>query len=291
MLIEILTVVAPLFICAGIGFFWNRLGIPFDSRMLAGLALTVGMPCLVFSSLTRLGVSIASFGKMAGIFALAFFCFAVIGAMILKTLRLDLSTYLPNLTANNTGNVGLPLCLFAFGDAGLALALPAFVIGTILNFTVGWTIFSGKLTLEIFYNNPIIYAAAAALGFVILGIEPPVWLANTTHIVGGLVIPMMILSLGAALSSLKVRSAGRSLVLAILKLAVGFGTGLALTGVFGLTGIERGILIIQCSLPTAVLNYAIAMRFDRRPDETAGIIVLTTIVFLIGLPALLLVVL
>jgi hypothetical protein len=289
--LNIAAIIAPLFVIAGVGFIWGRSKRPFDTNMIGMLTVNFGVPCLAFSTLTKLQVSPATFGVIAGLFALALLINAAVSATVLRLMRLNVAGYLPGTIFPNNGNMGLPLCLFAFGNEGLALGISIFVIGSICNFTVGMALAAGRWSPRDLARNPIIYLIAAALAFLIAGERPPGWLANTTQILGGMSIPLMLLALGVSLSRLKVQSIRRSLVLAILRLAVGFLTGLFLAWAFGLEGAVRGVLIIQCSMPAAVVNYIIAARFDRAPGEVAGLIVASTVISFATLPLLLLVVL
>jgi len=288
---QIATVITPLFVCAGIGFFWHRWGPPFDTRGVTSLSLTLGMPCLIFSTLTRLEVSPELFGEMALVFGVALLALLAIGYVVVRAFRLPLSSYLPVFTASNTGNMGLPLCLFAFGENGLALAICIFVISSLFSFTVGWSVYAGRLGLDVLYNNPLIYAVAASLVCVYAGIEPPRWVANTTRILSGLAIPLMIISLGVSIAKLRFDAATRTILVSVAKLCAGFGVGLGVAEAFGLTGAARGVLIIECTMPVAVHNYIFAQRFARRPEETASMIMLSTIISLVTLPLLMLVVL
>lgn len=291
MIFKILSVIAPVFVCAGIGFVWGRAGRPFDTRMVGGLALNLGMPCLAFSTLTKLKVSPDAFVTMAGAYALALACFLVVGLIVITLLRLPAHSYLPVFTASNTGNMGLPLCLFAFGPQGLAFGICIFVMSSVFSFTVGWSIYAGRAAADVFYNNPLIYAVALALLFMITGMEPPVWLANTTSLIGGLAIPLMIISLGVAIANMRASGARVVILISVVKLLVGFSVGYGLATMLGLEGAARGALIIECAMPVAVHNYMFAQRFNRNTSDTASMILISTAIALSCLPLLMLVVL
>jgi predicted permease len=291
LILKILSVIAPVFVCAGIGFLWGRAGRPFDTRMVGTLALNIGMPCLAFSTLTSLKVSPEAFGTMAGAYGLALIGFLAVGLVVITVLRLPAHTYLPVFTSSNTGNMGLPLCLFAFGPEGLALGIGIFVMSSLFSFTVGWSIYAGRFAADVFYNNPLIYAVIAALAFMIPGVEPPAWLANTTKLMGGLAIPLMIISLGVAIANMRAQGAVTIIGISVVKLLAGFGVGYGLSLALGLEGAARGVLIIECSMPVAVHNYMFAQRFGRNASDTASMILISTVIALALLPALMLVVL
>ena len=289
-LADIASVIAPLFVIAGIGFAWGRSGRGFDTGMIGALTINLGVPCLIFSTLTKLQVSPTAFGHMAGAFTLAVAGNMAVGAVLLRAMRLDVAGFLPTVVFANNGNMGLPLCLFAFGDAGLALGICAFVISSVGNFTLGIGLVSGKLSARDILKNPYIYVIGAALVFMVTGAKPPRWIANTTEIVGGMSIPLMLVALGVSLSRLKVQSLQRSLILAVMRIGSGFLMGLGLSWALGFEGAARGVLILQCSMPTAVINYIIAERFDRHAGEVAGVIVTSTLIVFAALPLLLYVV-
>lgn len=289
-LADIASVIAPIFVIAGIGFAWGRSGRGFDTNMVGALTINLGVPCLIFSTLTKLQVSPEAFGHMAGAFTLAVAGSMAVGAVILRAMKLDVAGFLPTVVFANNGNMGLPLCLFAFGDAGLALGICAFVISSVGNFTIGIGLVSGRLTLRDILKNPYVYVIAAALVFMVTGARPPRWVANTTEIVGGMSIPLMLVALGVSLSRLKVQSLGRSVILALVRIATGFLMGLGLSWALGFEGAARGVLILQCSMPTAVINYIIAARYERHAGEVAGVIVTSTLIVFAALPLLLLVV-
>ena len=287
MLAEILSVVAPLFVCAGIGFVWGRLEKPFDAEMMTGLALHLGVPCLVFSTLTRLEIDPVAFGEMAGAYTLALVLFMALAAALTLLLRLEARAFIPALTFRNSGNLGLPVCLFAFGEAGLAYGIGCFVIAALSGLTVGRGIYAGSTVFEALFRNPIVYAIAVSLVFMIGGIEPPAWLANTVQIVSGMAIPLMVVSLGVALSKIRVVGIGRAAALSALELAVGFAVGVALADLFGLAGVARGVLILQCAMPVAVHNYVFAQVYRRSPETVAGMVVMSSLLACVTLPAVL----
>lgn len=287
---EIVSIIAPLFFVAGIGYVWGRSGRAFDTNMIGALVVNFAVPCLIFSTLTRLQVSLADFGATAGIFALCVAANIAVAAIVLRLMKLDVGAYLPGSVFANNGNMGLPLCLFAFGEEGLALGISIFVVSATANFLLGVSFVSGSLSWKETARAPHLYVVLAAILFMFAEVDPPGWLANTTRIIGGMSIPLMLIALGVSLARLKVNSIGRSLSLGAFRILFGFFAGLALAWAFDLDGAARGVLVLQCAMPAAVLNYIIAARYDREAGEVAGLVVASTFLSLITLPALLYVV-
>ena len=284
-------IVAPIFVCAAIGFAWARFNRPFEAEFVTAIVTTVGTPFMVFSALTRLPLDMTVVGEMAGATALAFLGFALLGITVLKSAGLPLRSYLPALMFPNAGNMGLPLCLFAFGEHGLALAIVFFAVGSTLQFTVGVGIAAGSADPRRLLRLPLIYAVAAALIVVASGIRVPGWIANTADLLGGLTIPLMLIALGVSLARLRIGSFKRSLALSLVRLLGGFVLGYAIGGALGLSAAARGVLAIQSAMPVAVFNYLFAQLYRREPAEVAGMIVISTLISFATLPALLLLVL
>ncbi len=288
---ELAAIVAPIFICAGVGYLWARLSRPFESEFVTAVVTLIGTPCLVFSSLTRLPLTLGTVGEMAIGTVLCFAAFAAVGIVALRIMQLPLHSYLPALMFPNAGNMGLPLCLFAYGEAGLALAIVFFAISSILQFTIGVSIAAGSADPRRLFRMPLLYAVLAALVVMSADIPIPAWLDNTTRLLGDVTIPLMLLALGVSLGRLKVASLARSVVLSLVRLIPGAAIGFATAWLLDLGSMASGVLAIQSAMPVAVFNYLFARLYKRQPAEVAGIIVLSTLISFATLPLLLLVLL
>jgi predicted permease len=288
---QLIPVIVPVLVAAGIGFGWARLGRPFDTELITGLVFYIGTPCLVLSTFIKLGTISLAFAELALAALLSISLCAAVGAVILRAAGLSLRTYVPVLMFANTGNLGLPLSLFAFGEPGLALAIAIFAVNSVVQMTLGPLIASGQASPARIGRTPVIWAVAAALAIVLTGTRPPQWFVNTVQLLSGMTIPLMLLALGFSLARLKVKSLGRSVAMGVLRIGLGFGTAVGLAALFGFTGETRGVLIIQCSMPVAVFQYLFAQMYNRSPEEIAGTVVTSTVLSFITLPALLLFVL
>jgi malate permease and related proteins len=198
-----------------------------------------------------------------------------------------IKVYLPALTFPNAGNMGIPLCLFAFGDEGLALSVSFFAAMALTQFTLGVGIAAGRMSARDVLSNPVLWAAAISFIMLIADADMPQWIGGTVDVIAGMVIPLMLMSLGISLSRLKPNALARSTVFSVLRLALGFFAGIAVSAVLDLEGVARAAVIIQTSMPTAVFNYLFAVRYDNRPSEVAGIVVVSTVLSFLTLPLLL----
>jgi predicted permease len=287
MLVRLFSIVAPILFCAAIGYGWARSGRPFDTRFVSRLIISVGAPFLIVSSLASADVDREALASLGLAVVCVLGVVAVVGALLLRLMHMEIRSYLGAILFPNTGNMGLPLCLFAFGQEGLSLGLVVFVIISITHFTGGLALLSGESHPLKLLANPIVWAAAIGTVFLLTGWELPQWTANTVVIMAGLTIPLMLLTLGVSLANFQVKRFSRSLFLAAARMGLGFVTGMAVAHAFGLTGVARGVLILDASMPVAVFNALLAERYQRAPEEIAGAVVISTILSFVTLPVLL----
>lgn len=280
----LLNVIAPVIIVAFIGWMWGLAKKPFDTVSVAMIATYVGTPCLIVNSLSASGLKLPTLTTMgAGSLLCTLAAFAAGYALVVAS-RQQASTYLPASTFANTGNIGLPLALFAFGEDGLALAIAYFAVHAVLNITIGQALAAGRFSVAETLASPLIWATALGGALSVTGTQLPPSLARAAHMLGGLTIPMMLMALGYSLTKLRVTSILWPLAFSTLRLFGGFAIGWGVALALGLTGIPRGVLVIQSAMPAAVYNYMFAARYDNKPEDVAGLVVLSTAMAIGALP-------
>jgi len=284
---ELTGILAPVFLTAGVGYGWSKAGYNFDSEMVSRLVINIGMPCMVFATLSTLQVELGALGEIVSAAMLSICAYLILGSLILRGFKMPVTHYLPSLSFSNGGNMGLPICLFAFGEEGLALGTGFFLVNAVAQPTIGVWINSGKFSPVEMLRTPVIYAIPLAMIFRFGGYAVPEWLANTSQLVGGITIPLMLLLLGVSLSRIHGGTARRSGALAALRIAMGLGVGWGVASLFGLSGTVRGVLLLQAAMPAAVINYVFAVRYETDPETVAGIVMQSTLMSIIVLPLLL----
>ena len=287
MLSELVAIVAPIYIAIGLGFAWRRSGRPWDRELITDLVMTVGAPCLVFSSLVGMDVEPAAMGEMALAAMASLLLLGALGAAILKIFGLPISSFLAPIMFSNTGNMGLPVCLFAFGPEGLALAICFFAVVTFGQYSVGIWIWSGHISGGDLLQTPLTWSVVIAAAMVGFEVPVPTWILRTTEMIGGFTIPLMQFSLGVSLVGLEIARLPRSVALSLLRLGLGLAVGWSIAELFGLTGVARGVVILDCSMPVAVLNYLLAEKYERDASEVASLVLLSTLISLVTLPLIL----
>ncbi|MEQ8227150.1 MAG: AEC family transporter [Rhodospirillales bacterium] len=287
MLFQLFSVIAPVLICAVIGFIWCKQGRAFDTALVTTLVTNIGTPCLTFFTLVDTKIEIDAFLTMGAATAVTMVAFYAIYFVFLKVMKLSQKAFLSALAYGNVGNMGLPLCLLAFGENGLALAIAYFTVNVLCLFTIGVAVPAGATSVGALLRLPILYAVGAALVFMFTGWAVPEWIYNTTRILSGLTVPLMLITLGVSLAGLGVKSVPRAVMLSVMRIGVGFLVGWATAEAFGFTGAERGVLIVQCAMPVAVFNFLFAERYGNQPEEVAGSVVISTVLSFATLPFLL----
>lgn len=284
---QIAAILAPVFFTTAIGFFWARSGRHFDTGMVTSIVTYFATPCLTFAALATVKIDGNTLISMGSAAILANIILAVSGWAVLRLFKLPVKTFIQAITWPNVGNVGLPLCMFAFGKDGLALSVTFFAVYIVLQMTIGVAFLAGSFSLRSLLSMPIIPATLLAVMFLVTGISVPKWLYNTTNLIGQLTVPLMLFTLGVSLARLRLVSLKRSVGISFLRLSLGFATGVFLSYMMGLSGTAKGVVILQCSMPVAVFCYLFSQLYKRDPEEVAGVVIVSSFMSIAALPALL----
>ena len=126
-----------------------------------------------------------------------------------------------------------------------------------------------------------------ALPVIFFDLELPRWLANTVDLLGGMTIPLMLLTLGVSLASLRLRQVGSGLLLGGLRIVLGAAVGWGIGQALALQPLEQAVLIMQSAMPVAVFNYLLAIRANQSPEQVANLVMCSTALSFILLPVIL----
>jgi len=283
---QILTITAPVFCIVALGFFWARWNQTFDAETLTNLVVKIATPCLVFTNLTQLNLGLDTIAVMASAASLSLILSGLIGAVALKFSKLPVNTYLASLMHPNTGNIGLPLALMAFGEEGLALAVAYFIVISISQYTIGYGIAAGTLSAKRFFQQPLLYSVLISLAVLSLNIPVPIFIAKTTELMSGLVIPTLLMVLGYSLAALKVSDIKLALFVSVVRLVIGIVVGTVIIKALGLHGTQAGVVFLLSVMPIAIFNFVFAKHFNRSPEKVAGVIIVSTLLVFLLLPGL-----
>ena len=283
--LNVFKVILPVLICASVGYWLAAIKAPFDNKVIGGIVSRVGYPTLIISHLSTTKIDVSVFLTMMVASALAIAMFGVLGFVALKVLRYPVRAFLTPLMHGNVGNVGLPITLLAFGDTGMAYTMGFVVVVLISIFTIGMWIPAREFSPKKIATSPIIYAVVIALVLLSTGMSLPTPIAKSFDILGGLSIPLMLLTLGHTLATLKIGTLWRAGILTIVHLVLAIVIASSLVSVFGFTGVERGAFILCCLMPSSIATYLfIDQHVPEHAPDVAGYILLTTLATIIVLP-------
>lgn len=285
LILTVIEITAPVFLLAALGFAWVRLGFDYRLEFVTRMAMSLAVPCLVFTALmqTRIDPSDLQTLSVATLVAYGLATLAVAVALVL--MRLEQRTYLAPLVFGNTGNIGLPLAFFAFGQPGLEYAVVVFAVMAVYSFTFGvWVVAGGGSPLKML-REPLV--AATVLGGVFLwqGWQTPKFLTNSLELIGQMAIPLMLITLGVAVARLHPRGIGRAIGLSIVKVAICLPIGWTTVVYFGLEAVPAAILVLQITTPVAVTSYLLAAKYEADSEAVAALVVASTILSVGVLPA------
>ena len=283
--------ILPVVLLAGAGYILART-MPLDGRSLGRVIFYLASPSLVFRSIYNMEISSTLLQQEVLIVTGVYLLTGVIGWMAgADQERSRRSALTMSSSISNNGNMGLPISLFALGDAGLAIATVYYAISALLTNTLGvFVASSGSAPLRKAIGQslraPVIYATIFGLLLNRFTVPLPDSLYRAVDLMAGAAIPMMLVLLGVQLSTTpfnrEQRVVWRSLV---IRLGVSPLIALALCQVLGIGGLERQVMILQAAMPTAVVATVLSTEFGAAPRLVAAAVFVSTLVSMVTLSA------
>ncbi len=288
-------VIFPVILIGGCGYVLGRTR-PIDLGPITALMVSVLMPAVVFDSLARAALPRDLLGRLLLHVVLQLVCIGAVAIVAARLLGWDGPSRAALLMATlftNAGNIGLPVALFAFGQAGLAVAGGWFAIAAVGVHTLGVFIVAharagGRAAVGRLLRLPIWYATLAGVVVNVTGWPLPAPIGKASQLLAAGSIAVLLLLLGLNLAQLPSRTElpGAALATSIRLLVappIAWLTGRLL----GLEGVALAVAILQSSMPTAVTAALWAMEFDARPGLVSAAVVLSTVVGVVTLTLLL----
>ena len=284
--LKLFDVLFPVFFIIGIGYYIGKKDPKFNTQFITNLAGTIGTPAMIFYTITTTGITLDIFIEYFIYAVVIISTFAIIGIISLLILKKDPITELPPMILPNTGNMGVPICLFAYGTAGLGVASAIASVIILFHFTVGILLASKKFSFTVLIKNGPIYGIIVAVMFLYFDWDVPGYLENTTFLLTYTTIFLVLMALGVALTRLKVVSWTHAAILGGVRVVLGPIIGFALIKLLNLSGFMAGVLLIQSAMPSAVLTYLVGSMYSKKRavDNIASVIVSSTLMSFITIP-------
>ncbi|MEM7270640.1 MAG: AEC family transporter [Pseudomonadota bacterium] len=284
MILQVLDITAPVFLLAAVGYGWARAGLPYDIDFVTRLGVHLATPCLIFATLARGEIDLAATEAIAAATALVWIAMGVILALVLWAAQMRLRTWLAPTLFTNSGNLGLPIAYFAFGDEGLALGIVVFALMVSVQFSLGLWLVAGRSAGWTVLRQPMVWAALAGLAAAIAGLRLPVAIEASISLIGQMAIPLMLLTLGVSVSRIQMGGLWRAALISLARFGVAGGVSVLVGLTLGLTDAAFAVLVLQAIMPAPVTNYLIALQYNAEPDEVAGLVVVSTLLSILLIP-------
>ena len=283
MLERILGIFLPVLAVVIVGYAYARRVKP-DMSSVNAISMNVLAPALIFSALSSKSFDVTGSGRlMLGSVGI------VLGSGLLawpvaRWLRLSPRTFVPPMMFNNCGNMGLPLAVLAYGEAGLPPMVALFTISNLLHFSLGVWIVDHHASFGKVWRNPMVIATFAGFAFALTHPPLPEWLATAIRLTGDAMVPMMLISLGVRLAEVPLREWRVGLVGGVVCPATGIAMAAVLGPLLGLDPLQRGLLMLFGCLPPAVLNFMVAEQFRQEPARVASIVLIGNMLAVLFVP-------
>jgi malate permease and related proteins len=283
MLERILGIILPVFLVIVVGYLYARRVKP-DMTMVNRISMNILAPCLIFSALASKEFDVGE-NKLLMLGSVG----VVLGSGLLawpfaKLLRVDHRTFVPPMMFNNCGNMGLPLAVLAYGQAGFSAMVALFTISNLLHFTLGTWIVDHHARFGSLLRNPMVWSTFVGFAFALVHPPMPEWASVGIKMVGDAMIPMMLISLGVRLYEVRWEDWHLGLVGGLVCPLTGIAMAALLSPLLGLTHAQQGLLILFGCLPPAVFKFMVAEQFRQEPAKVASIVLIGNVLSVLFVP-------
>ena len=215
--LKLFEVLFPVFFVVGIGYYLGKKNPKIDTAFITNFAANVGTPSMILYALNPVNISFDVFKYYFGYYVIAIIGFILIGILCLFIQNTkDIVRELPPLIMPNTGNMGLPICLFAYGSQGLGVSASISALIILCHFTLGVFLAARKFSIDVIIKSPPFYAIIVAIILLYYDFHLPVFIENTTFLLMYATIFLILMSLGIALTRFKVFSFKKALILSLI---------------------------------------------------------------------------
>jgi len=284
--LKLFEVLFPVFFIVGIGFLLGKKNPNFDTSFITTYAGNFGTPALVIFAITAGGVTFDVFKEFFFYSLILLSAFGIVGLIFLILMKKDYIRELPTFILPNTGNMGIPICLFAYGELGMGIAAAISSLVVLLHFTLNIFLAKRAFDFQTIFKSPAFYAIIVTVLFLYFEQPFPQFVMNTVMLLAYGMIVMILMSLGVALTQMKVFSFKDAVITSTGRVIIGPIIGLAVIKLFDLSGVSAGVILIQSSMPSAILCYLVASMYSPKEivDNISSTIVVSTVMSLVTIP-------
>ena len=280
---QILSTLLPVFLIAGCGALYGRFRTP-DIRGLNVLNMELFVPMLIFAVLADQQAPLQDYAGLALAATVVVLGSGIVLYPLTRLLNLNPKTFLPPMMFNNSGNMGLPLLVLAFGEAALPAAIVLFIVEMLLHFSVGLYMLDPHTSVLQRLRLPIVFASIAGLTVNLGGIPLPDWLLQALNMLGEVSIPLMLFTLGVRMLDIDFSDWKLGMLGAIACPVSGLLLAWPMILLLDLPDFQIAALWVFAALPPAVLNYMVAEQYQQEPHKVASLVLLSNLGSLVVMP-------
>ena len=276
----------PIFGIVAAGYFYARHHKP-EMAVANRLNMDVFVPALVFGAMAGKSFDLVAFGPLAlGGFIVLASC-GLLAWPIAKLFGIQPKTLVPPMMFNNSGNIGLPLAVLAWGEEALPAAVILFMVENTLHFSFGARLLDPKTRLLTLWRVPVL--SAAMLGLAVALLKIPIWppLLIGIKMLGEISVPLLLFALGVRMTDVSFREWKVATGSAILRPLAGMLIASGVVQLLHLQGRDAAMLLVFGAFPPAVLNFLFAERYKQEPERVASIVLIGNLASLVFLPVVL----
>jgi predicted permease len=283
LLSRIFSIIFPVVFIVIIGFLYGKKYKP-DMSITNQVNVDVLLPALIIDVMAASGFNPLDYGTFSLVAVLIILGSGLVAYPISRLMGFQWKTFVPPMMFNNSGNMGVPIILFAFGQKALSAAVILMVIENFLHFSVGQKMLDNRLSVLTLLKKPIILATffGLALGFSHVTLSTS--LTTPIHMLGQSCIPVLLFSLGVRMVDIDFKEWKIGVVSAIVSPLSGLLIALPILVFMPLPRDQIPILILFSVMPPAVLNFIVAERYKQEPHLVASIVLMGNLGSMIVLP-------
>ena len=287
MLIDLLFIkLMPIVILIAIGFYWKKKELPFDKDMISSLLMNLGTPALLIASINNKDLTVDNMLTILIYGTSLIIVCTILTTVYLKIEGKEVRPFLQSFIFPNTGGLGIPIVYVLLGETAFVYAITFSILINIYHFTIGLWLANNSLNIKKALQTPVLYALVAALLFKGTNTEVPSVIEDVCKMLGGIVIPLMLIAFGSSLVGIKIGENLKAIRMGIARVIIGFLV-VYIAYIFGdFEHIIIATLLIQYSMPVATTSYLFAFKFNGPDKEIAVMTASSTVTILFLLPVI-----
>jgi len=282
---QVVRILFPVMALVIIGYLIGRWLKP-DFRPINRINMDAFVPALVFSSLSTMPLSSS---ELPLIYA-SLISVLIPGLLMIPICKLggwNFKAWAPLHMFRNSGNLAIPLFTYAFGQQALSSAVLLFVVSACLHISIGLAVLSKGGSFKQIFTAPVFIAATVAMCLNLSGTH--VWepLYEATKLLGQAAVPVMLLSLGAQMTNMKMAGFKVGLISTAQSLFTGAIAFSCIYYFIPLPPMQLKMMVLFTMLPPAVMNYLFAERYKIEATNVASMVLFGNFLSIFTLPLLL----